>query len=450
MAGRIEARCFKGTADIMPEKMIPRKEMLSKITSVFERYGFAPLETPAMEYLDILLAKSGQENAKLIYKLAYDDGNTLGLRFDLTVPLARLVAMRPELPLPFKRYQIQPVFRGERHQIQQGRFREFYQCDVDTIGTPSMVADAENLTCALEVYESLGIGRETCGLITNLNHRKLLRAMVESAGLPADLDGAVCGALDKLDKEPREAVAAELAEKGVSADAVKKLFAIIDIGQTIGGEKHAEVLGAVEKELGTLESGKVAVRELREVIDAMAALGAPMDAVRVDLSLARGMDYYTGPIYEFRATKLTNFGSLGGGGRYDELIGFYCGREVPATGVSVGLSRVQEALEQLGLATTKKSTPTRALVVRFDDQPLATQLALVRRLREGGVPSELFYEGGRFKKQIVYAEKKGIPFVVIQGSAELEKGVAQVKELATGVQVEVPTERLAAHIAGGK
>jgi histidyl-tRNA synthetase len=443
MAGPIEARCFKGTEDIMPEKMIPRQKMLRIITGVFESYGFAPLETPAMEFMDVLLAKSGEENAKLIYNLAYKGGQVLGLRFDLTVPLARLVAMRPDLPLPFKRYQIQPVWRGERAQIGQGRFREFYQCDVDTIGSSSIVADAENVACSIEVYEKLGITRASAGLVARVNHRKILRAIVVAAGLPAEMDGAVCTILDKADKIERSEIEKLLLAAGVDAAAQARLFDLIAIGERAGKTSHEAILAELERRFAGIEVGLLGLVEMRELFTATAALGVPRELVEFDLVLTRGMDYYTGPIYEFRATTLTSFGSLGGGGRYDDLIGIYCGRDVPATGVSVGLSRVQEALEALGLAEAKRSSPTRALVIRFDDVALEAQLGLVRALRARGVPAEIYLEGGRFKKQMLYADRKGIPFAVIQGSTEVEKGTAQVKELATGKQEEMPVERLA-------
>lgn len=447
MAGPIEARCFKGTEDIMPEKMIPRQRMLGIITRVFESYGFAPLETPTMEFLDILLAKSGEENAKLIYNLAYKGGNVLGLRFDLTVPLARCVAMRPDLPMPFRRYQIQPVFRGERAQMAQGRYREFYQCDVDTLGTTSMTADAENIAVSMEVYQALGIGADNGGLVARVNNRKILRAITVASGLAPEMDQPVCTALDKIDKIGEALVRAELAEKGIAADAQDRLFDLVTLSDKIGRTRHAEVLAALEGRFQGDPFGLQGLQEVREVLDGAEALGVPRALMEFDLSLTRGMDYYTGPIYEFRAVKIPNFGSLGGGGRYDDLIGLYCGRQVPATGVSVGLSRVQDALGLLGLAPKEKSTPAVALILRFEDVPAAKHLALAQTLRRDGLATEIYCEPAKFKKQIGYAEKKGIPFVVVQGTTELEKGTAQVKDLAAHRQEEMPVAKIAAYIA---
>lgn len=442
MSGPIRARVFNGTRDIMPEEMIPRNRILRVITDVFEKYGFAPLETPVMEYLDVLTAKSGEESLKLIYPLAYKGGDVLGLKFDLTVPLARMVAMRPELVLPFKRYQIQPVYRAERAQPAQGRYREFHQCDVDTIGTESLIADAENIAVCHEIYETLGVGDEAAGLRMRVNNRKLLRAMVAAAGLEAGMDQAVCTALDKIDKIGREKVEELLGEAGVDAEARAALFALIDLGAEIGPTNHDALLAALEEKLGGIDEGRQGLDEMRELFDHVVALGVPAGMVEFDLVLTRGLDYYTGPIYEFYASKLESFGSLGGGGRYDDLIGVYCGRPTPATGVCVGLSRLQGAMMKLGLIDDARSAPTQALVLAMGDAPAAGRLALGATLRAAGIPAETYYEAARFKKQIQYAERKGIPFVLIQGPDELERGVVQVKDIRVGEQTEVAVDAL--------
>ncbi len=443
MSGPIQARIFNGTRDLLPEDMLPRQRMLRVMTRVFETYGFAPVETPVMEFLDILLGKYGEEGDKLIYPLAYKGGNVLGLRYDLTVPLSRLVAMHPELPRPFKRYQIQAVYRADRPQPAQGRFREFYQCDVDTVGTASLMADAENLAVCYRVYDELGLTAPELGLVMRINSRKLLRALVTASGLPAERDKEVCTALDKIDKVGREKVEELLAEQGIPDENRARLFALIGLGAEIGTNRQGELIAALEDRLGEAEGATEALAEMRELFANAEALGVPREAMHFDLVLTRGLDYYTGPIYEFRLDKLENFGSLGGGGRYDDLMEIYGIKDCPATGVSIGLSRVQSALTRLGSLQAEK-TPTRVLVLRMGDVAATAQLGLVTRLREAGIPSEIFYEEARFKKQIGHADKQGIPFVMIQGSRELEAGVVQLKELASGDQREMtPDEAIA-------
>lgn len=435
----IRARVFKGTRDLMPEEMIPRQRMLTKMRSVFERFGFAPVETPVMEHLDILLGKYGEEGEKLIYPLAYKGGRQLALRYDLTVPLSRLVAMRPELPLPFKRYQIQPVYRADRPQPAQGRFREFYQCDVDSVGTASLVADAENIAVCHEIYQDLGLVE--AGIEMRLNNRKILGAIVEAAGLGEDMDHVVFTILDKIDKIGREEVESELEKKNIDAATRARLFEIIDLGDQIGATRHLELLDALDDRLANTRLGGEGVSEMRELFGHLAAMDVPADALSLDLVLTRGLDYYTGPIYEFRTTAADNFGSLGGGGRYDDIMGLYGKGDVPATGVSIGLSRVQSLLEKLGLIEAAQ-TPTRGLVLRFDDVPVNEALGLVTRLRREGTPVELFDRVAQFGKQIAYADKRGIPFVLIQGRREIESGMVQVKDIRVGEQSEVPVDQV--------
>ena len=441
----IQARIFNGARDILPEEMIPRQEMLAKMTKIFETFGFAPLETPVMEFLDVLLGKYGEEGDKLIYPLAYKGGNVLGLRYDLTVPLSRLVAMHPELSYPFKRYQIQPVYRADRPQPAQGRFREFYQCDVDTIGTESLVADAENVAVCYQVYESLGLTGSDTGLSMRINNRKILRAMVRAAGLSEDMDKVVCTALDKIDKIGREKVEELLVDEGVGASERQKLFDIIDLGANIGMTNHQGLIDALAGVFSADAEGLRTLEEMRELLDHIFAMGVPQDIVHFDLVLTRGLDYYTGPIYEFCLAKLKNFGSLGGGGRYDDLMSMYGKKSIPATGVSVGLSRIQSALLKLNKLQAKK-TPTSVLVLKMDDVDTGDQLALVSKFRSAGIPTELFYEQARFKKQISHADKMGIPFVAIQGSRELKAGVVQIKDVRVGQQTEVKVDAVTDYV----
>ena len=449
MSDPIRARLFNGTRDLLPEEMIPRRRMLDAMTRVFESFGFAPVETPVVEFLEILLGKYGAEAEKLLYPLAYKGGDVLGLRYDLTVPLSRLVAMnRQQLPMPFKRYQIQPVYRADRPQPRQGRYREFYQCDVDTVGTASIAADAENVAVCHAVYDELGLTDEELGLAMRLNNRKVLRALVEASGLPADRDAVVCTALDKIDKIGREKVEVSLDEEGIAADARGKLFDLIELSREIGPTNHDGLLEELYRRLDATSTGREGLDEMAALFEGLDALGVPRDQLHFDLVLTRGLDYYTGPIYEFVLTSLDNFGSLGGGGRYDDLMSLYGGEDIPATGVSIGLSRVQSALERLELLE-KRSSPTQVLVLGLPDSTSSNQLAVARRLREAGIPAEIYYDAGRFKKQIVYAERKGVPYVVIQGPKEVERDVVQLKDIRVGEQVEVALDDLAATVQRG-
>lgn len=432
----VDARLYNGTRDVLPEELIPRGELLKSLVATFESFGFAPLETPAMEYLDILLGKYGADGEKLIYKLAYKGGEVLALRYDLTVPLSRMVAMNPELPLPFKRYQIQPVWRADRPQPAQGRFREFIQCDVDTVGTASIAADAENVAVVAKGIRALGLER----FEVRINHRRLLRGMVEASGIARSDEANVLRAVDKLDKIGREGVVKELTELAVAPECQARLLAFMDVSGS-----SSEVLKAAEAHLGGSEDARVAIAELRELLELASALGVDEQRLQVDFHLTRGLDYYTGPIYEVRLLELENFGSLGGGGRYDDLMSIYGGAAVPATGVSIGLSRVLAALLKLG-RLQQRSTPSQALVFRLADTPMQEVLKLCTELRNSGVACEPYYDADRLKKQFLLAERKGIPCAVLLGSSEIAEGKATLKHLKSGVQETIARSDLARRI----
>jgi histidyl-tRNA synthetase len=439
----VEPRLFNGTRDLLPAELLPRNDLLKTLVSVFERFGFAPVETPAMEYLDILLGKYGVEGEKLIYRLAYEEGKTLALRYDLTVPLARLVCMHPELPKPFKRYQMQPVWRADRPQPNQGRFREFYQCDVDTVGSASLVADAENIAVVHEGVLALGLR----DFQVRVNNRKTLRGVVAWAGV-AGREADALRVLDKLDKVGDEGVRAELSAAGFPSEAIDKLLRFSELRGA-----PSEVLAEAGKILAAEDSGRAGLAETREVLDHLDALGVDPGRIAVDLSLTRGLDYYTGPIYEVVLGGPEKFGSLGGGGRYDDLLEVFGGAKTPATGVSIGLSRVLAALLKMGLLESRES-PVQALVMRMKDVPVAAALKIASELRSAGVATEIYYdEADRLKKQFQYAERKGVPLCVLPGADELARGEVNVKVLKTGVQETVALEDLAvklrALLAGG-
>jgi histidyl-tRNA synthetase len=420
----VEPRLFHGTRDLLPAELLPRNDLLKTLVEVFERFGFAPVETPAMEFLDILLGKYGPEGEKLIYRLAYEDGKTLALRYDLTVPLARLVCMHPELPRPFKRYQIQPVWRADRPQPNQGRFREFYQCDVDTVGTASLIADAENVAVVHAGILALGLR----DFEVRVNDRKTLRGIVQWSGVPAGREADALRVLDKLDKVGEDGVRAELLAAGFPGDSIDRLLRFAALRGPA-----SEVLGAAGEILAGIDPAREGLAETREVLDHVAALGVDPARIVVDLALTRGLDYYTGPIYEVVLTGKEKFGSLGGGGRYDDLLEVFGGEKTPATGVSIGLTRVLSALLKLGLLEARES-PVRALVMRMPDVAVSAILGIATSLRAAGIPTEVYHEPDRLKKQFQYAERKGVPFCVLPGADELARGEVNLKELATGQQ----------------
>jgi histidyl-tRNA synthetase len=432
----VEPRLFHGTRDLLPAELLPRNDLLKTLVGVFERFGFAPVETPAMEFLDILLGKYGPEGEKLIYKLAYEDGNTLALRYDLTVPLARLVCMHPELPKPFKRYQIQPVWRADRPQPNQGRFREFYQCDVDTVGSASLIADAENVAVVHEGVLALGLR----DFEVRVNNRKTLRGMVAWAGIDAGREADALRVLDKLDKVGEEGVRAELAQLGFAREPVDRLLRFSAMRGSAAG-----VLDQAGEILSSNESGRTGLAETREVLAHVEALGVDPRRIVVDLALTRGLDYYTGPVYEVVLTGAEKFGSLGGGGRYDDLLEVFGGTKTPATGVSIGLTRVLSALLKLGLLQARES-PVKALVMRMPEAPVDAVLRIASSLRAAGLSTEVYLEPDKLKKQFQHAERKGIPFCVLPGSDEIARGEVNVKELATGRQETVRVADLAAYL----
>ena len=427
MSRTVQARLFQGTRDVLPSEALPRQELVDTLTRVFQRFGFAPLETPAMEYVDVLLGKYGSEGEKLIYKLAYKGGDVLALRYDLTVPLSRMVAMNPNLPMPFKRYQIQPVWRGDRPQPAQGRFREFIQCDVDTVGSASMAADAENIVVVHDGILTLGIEE----FVIRVNNRKILKGLTRWAGVPEDRQADLFRTIDKLDKIGIEGVTAELQKLELwGAPAQKVLDAMEQKGSP------SEVLESARALFGDDAQAAEGLTELKEVLTYVEALGVSLDRIQVDLHLTRGLDYYTGPIYEVNLTSLQNFGSLGGGGRYDDLMTVYGKAAIPATGVSIGLSRVLAALFKLELFE-ERSSPSRVLVMRFPDTPLEESLRLASELRDAKIPSEVCFEAERLKKQFQLAERKGIPIAAILGAREVSEGTVNLKHLASGEQVTV-------------
>jgi len=435
---QIVPRLFKGTQDFLPEEMIRKQALTEIIRTVFERYGFEPVETPAMEYRDILMGKYGEEGEKLIYPLAYKDGRTLALRYDLTVPLARLVAMHPELPMPFKRYQIQPVWRAEKAQIRQGRFREFYQCDVDTVGTASMLADAEIIVMTDECLRALGIEK----FVTRLSSRKLLFGMARHFGTSEERLGEFTRAIDKLDKVGIDGVRGELVKCGYAEDAADSIVQMISIEGSV-----EEKLARLEEALSDLPQALEGIAEIRQVAEALHAGGIDENRWTFEPALARGLDYYTGPIFETILPEQPHIGSLAGGGRYDDLIEMYAGSPVPATGTTVGIDRIYAAMLQLDLLP-KTTTSTDVLVCLFDKGCVGASLKAANALREAGLNVMTYPQPDKLKKQFAYADKRNIPAVAVLGPDEVREGSVTLKDMKSGRQKSLPIGDLPAEIKG--
>jgi histidyl-tRNA synthetase len=435
----------RGMRDFLPEDVRKRSHVIGVIRDVYERYGFEPLETPAVENIETLLGKYGEEGDRLIFKILKrgEEGRQTGdadlaLRYDLTVPLARVVAeYHGTLPRFFKRYQIQPVWRADRPQ--KGRFREFYQCDVDAIGSTSPVIEAEVCGAVSDVLERLGF----TDFVIRLNHRELLRALLDVSGVPADLHDGALIAVDKLDKVGSDGVVAELLRRGVSAEAATRMLQAFD--QSTSPVAQALTPADVEARLAGLvaghEAGTRALENLRAVIAGAASTSAGAH-LRLDPGLARGLSYYTGAIFEVAVPDLA--GSLGGGGRYDNLVGMFLGQSVPACGFSLGLERILVVMTERGMFPPDvTASAAEVLVTVWNAETAGESLALARQLRAAGLRVEVYPDADKIGKQLKYASSRHARFAVIAGDDERAKGSVMVKNLASGEQSEVPRAELA-------
>ena len=427
---KVKPQLLKGTRDFLPEDMVKRQYLVEKIKQVFERYGFDPLETPAIERWETLSGKYGQETERLIYRFQDRGGRDLGLRYDLTVPLARIVAMHPELPKPFKRYQIQSVWRAEKPQ--KGRFREFVQCDVDIVGTPDMTADAEIIAVVYDALTTLGLN----GFVIKINNRKIVRGMVQVTSIPVELELEIARSIDKLDKVGLEGVENELTSKGISHEAINRILDII----AIRGRDEITFKEAEDVFKGS-EDALQGLSEIKEVFMYLKSMGIPEDKFMLDLSLVRGLDYYTGPVFE-AVMETPKIGSIMGGGRYDDLIGMFTGTQIPATGTSIGLDRLITVMDELQIWQNHKPTKTEVLITRFDKDLTHEYLKIAQELRKNGINTD-FYSGKKdLRAQLGYASDRGIPIAIIIGPDELEKGVATVRMLQSRTQEQVLREKL--------
>lgn len=413
----------KGTRDFMPEEMILRQQVLEKIRNVFETFGFQPLETPALESWEVLSAKGagGEEILNETYNFKDKGDRRIGLRYDLTVPLARVLASNPNLSLPFKRYQIQNVWRyGD---IAKDRFREFLQADIDIVGSESMLADAEIIACTISVLNNLGFKK----YLVRINNRKILEDMVKYAGIKDKVADVLRG-IDKLEKMGEENVKKELKEKNISADSIDKIMDMIKIK----GEPE-EVLAKVKK---IIKSD--GIKELEELISFLKKMKVE-SKIKIDLSLARGLDYYTGPIFEIFAEE--EIGSIAGGGRYDKMIGLFSGKDIPATGISFGIERIIEVMKERKMIESKKSK-VRAFVVAVNDKLRDKVLEIVQELRNNSIQTDYDLKMRSLSKQLSYANSMEIPNVIIVGEKELKENSVKLRKMDTGKEILVKLDDL--------
>jgi histidyl-tRNA synthetase len=438
------ARTMPGVLELLPLDQIAFQRMLDTIRRNFERFGFLPVETPVIEHSDVLLTKSGGETERQVYfvqstgALAKEGTPELALRFDLTVPLARYVAEHEhDLSFPFRRYQMQRVYRGER--AQRGRFREFYQCDIDVIGKDSLTTryDAELPAVIYSVFRELDIGAFTI----QLNNRKLMRGYFESLGIAdSEQQMLVLREVDKLDKRGADYVRDTLTGEsfGLSADAAAKILDFVQLRSTSLDDAFAK-LDALGSGPEALEQGRA---ELKEVLGLIRDFGVPESHFALNLSIARGLDYYTGTVYETTLNDHPQIGSICSGGRYDNLASQYTKSKLPGVGISIGLTRLFWQLREAGLLGVARSTVD-VLVTQMDAAQLPVYLAVANELRAAGIATEVVLESGKLAKQFKYADRAGIRFAVVLGEDELAKGVVTVKDLRRGDQFEVARGELA-------
>ena len=436
----------RGMRDFLPAEMRRRDYVFGIIKDYCARYGFDALATPSLEKRETLLGKYGEDAQPLIYHARHESGKeALSLRYDLTVPLARVVAMHGnELPLPFKRYQFAPVWRAERPQ--RGRYREFYQCDADIVGSASMAADAELIAMLCEILRALGFGERGPQFCVRINNRKLLHGIGEYAGVEAAQLPDLYRSVDKFERIGAEGVRAELVDRGIAEDAVKRLLELL----SLSGE-GAE-LDTLREKLTDIPSACEGIDELNELAALLGAYDVPPQNFRFDFTMVRGLGYYTGPIYEAVIAE-PNLGSISGGGRYDQLIGIFRRESLPTTGLSIGVERILDLMAELDLfPPCLTASSVDMLVSVFNEETRSAAIAFAQELREFGLRVELSYETGRLGQQFRLADRKGIPHVAILAPDELAQGVVRSKHLVDGEERVWPREtaaaELRAHIRG--
>ncbi len=440
----------QGTRDFGPDVVRKRNYILNTIKSVFEVYGFQPLETPAMENIDTLMGKYGEEGDKLIFKILNNgldnpekekqvreefekvlQGKNIkgiterALKYDLTIPFARYVAMNHnQLTFPFKRYQVQPVWRADRPQ--KGRYREFYQCDADVVGSSSLLNEVELALIYHTVFNKL----QLTGFELRINHRKILAALAEVCG-GVDKMTDITIAIDKLDKIGLDKVKDELIQRGLTNEQVNTIEKYLSVNGS-----NESILNSLESLIGKTETGKKGIEELRFSFTQLTTQN--VDLI-VDPALARGLNYYTGTIFEAKAPASVKIGSIGGGGRYDDLTGLFGVPDIPGVGISFGVDRIYDVMEELQLFPPDVHVGTQVLFFNLGEKESRYSFELMQQLREKGIRCELYHENSKFEKQFKYAEKKNIPYAIINGEAEMTENKCKIKRLATGEQATIPS-----------
>jgi histidyl-tRNA synthetase len=434
MTATVKPRLSRGLRDLLPEQLLARQWMVDRIRGVYELYGFVPLATPAIEYLDVLTGSAGQEAQQSIFTVANPEGEALGLRFDLTVPLARVVAQYPDLPRPFRRYQVSPVWRADKPD--KGRFREFTQFDLDSVGVESEVGDTEVIAGMCDTLRALEID----AFRVRFSSRALLDLLLAFADVPEERGVDVFRVLDKLDKVGVEKMRKELTTgyHDESGDFIPGLA--LTPGQVdrierfleIRADRRDDVVLQLKDALGSLPGAAAAIGTVEAISRHLYALGYSDAEVALDLSIARGLAYYTGPVFEANLLEAPQFGSVFGGGRYDDLVLRFLGERVPATGASIGVDRLLAALAHLAKAGGRKAT-ARVLVVNMDAALVDDYLAMTWELRRAGIPAELYLGAEKgIGKQLKYADQYGVPIALLYGSSEKEKGVVTLKDMEMG------------------
>lgn len=442
----------RGTRDFGPEQMVKRTFIFETVRSSFQRYGFQPLETPAFENLSVLMGKYGDEGDQLLFKILNSgdfSGKLLdadwnagykpltakisekGLRYDLTVPFARYVVMnRGTLVMPFKRYQIQPVWRADRPQ--KGRYREFYQCDADVVGTDSLLCEAEIVMMLHDVLPKLGIEDFT----VKINNRKILTGIADMIGAHGQ-EGTLCVSIDKLDKIGKEKVIEELRERNFSDESIELLDPIFTLSE------GANVFEDLRSWLAGSEIGLKGIDELQQVWEMVAALGLKNPRIQFDVTLARGLSYYTGAIFEVKANNV-QIGSICGGGRYDNLTGTFGVPGISGVGISFGVDRIYDVMEELNLFPESQGISTKIMISNFDQEAFKYGLSVLPKLREAGINAEMYPDSVKLKKQLDYADRKHIPFVILIGSEEMSSGQLTLKNMKTGEQKKATIDEIVA------
>jgi len=434
MSETVQPRLSRGLRDLLPDQMLARQQMIDTIRRVYELYGFVPLSTPAIEYLDVLSGSAGQEAQQSIFRVTNPEREELGLRFDLTVPLARVIAQYKDLPRPFRRYQVASVWRADKPD--KGRYREFTQFDLDSVGVESEIADTEILAGMCDTLAALGVGR----YLVRFSSRSVLNLLLDFASIPHDQGVDVFRVLDKLDKVGIEKVGLELMEgyKDESGDIIRGVgltrdqVARIERFLEIKSDVRRDVVAQVRDLFANVEGSREQLDVVERISNHLYALGYGDDQVSLDLSIARGLAYYTGPVFEAILPDAPQFGSIFGGGRYDNLVMRFLGESIPAVGASIGVDRLLAALIALDRIGKEKAT-ARVLITHMDAALRDDYLAMTWELRRAGIPTELYLGSAKGPgKQLKYADQYDIPLVVLYGSNEKQQGTVTVKDMVAG------------------